>query len=490
VKHLIVLMYLALALAGCRNEIALEAPPRDAAELEIPDMQSRLAVPVTIPLETIRSMIAREVPRRLYDIDETRDNCAPTERVRVLGRDVRVTPRVSCRIVGSVRRGDLTLRGDGRNLVLRMPVSAEVSARDIGGVLSGETATGNATLEAVVRVDIRRDWSPDVQIDLRYNWSRPPGVDFLGQRITFMQEADQRLRPIMTRIEREIERELERVNLRAQVEELWEQAFTVKSLNRENPPAWLYLQPLKVGIANISTTRSNLVLNLAMEANTRTYLGERPDAPLPTSLPPNEAPDGADRLDVFLPVLSEYALLEPIVLRELRKLDERGIVLPGIGRVQGEFEAVEIYPTHDGRIAVGIDLVMTPLEGAASRYGTVAGELWLTGKVEGDYDSQQISVAQLQVYGDTDRLASDLLLSFARSPELDARLEAALQENFDREYARVLEVAGAALEEVRIGDFVLVAEIDNVNHGQIRAAAQGLYLPIALQGNARIALDN
>ncbi len=479
---------MALLLAGCRNDIEVEAPPREAAELEIPDLQSRLAVPVTIPLETIRTIVARNVPRNLYGIDETRDNCAPTERVRVLGRDVRVTPRISCRIVGNVTRGNLTLRGEGRNLVLRMPVSAQVSARDIGGVLSGETATGNATVEVVVRVEIRRDWSPTADVDLRYNWSRPPGVEFLGQRITFMSQADAQLRPVMARIEREIERELERVNVRAQVEDLWQQAFTVESLNREDPPAWLYLQPLEVGIASISTTRSSLVLNLALEANTRTYLGERPTAPEPTALPANAVPEGAGQLDVFLPVLSEYALLEPILLRELGALAERGIALPGVGAVQTAFSGVEIYPTQGGRLAVGIDLVMTPTEGAASRFGTVEGRLWLTGLVQGDYDSRQVSVADLQAYGDTDRLASDLLLIFANSPALHDQIEATLQENFDREYAHVLEVAGEALEEVRIGEFVLSADIENVRHGQIRAAAQGLYLPLAVQGRGRIAL--
>ncbi|WP_340589324.1 DUF4403 family protein [Erythrobacter alti] len=485
-KHLFALAWLALLLAGCRNDIAIEAPPREAPGLVIPDLQSRLAVPVSIPLESIRTIIARNVPRELYEIDETRGNCAPTERVSVLGRDVRVTPRISCRIVGNVWRGNLTLRGEGRDLVIRMPVTAVVSARDIGGVLSGETATGSAVVEAVVRVDIRRDWSPAAQVDLRYNWSRPPGIDILGQRITFMQEADEQLRPVMARVEREIERELERVNVRSRVADLWRQAFTVESLNRDDPPAWLYLQPRKVGIASMATTRSSLVLNLVMEATTRTYLGERPEPPEPASLPPNEVPQGAGQLDLFLPVLSEYALLEPIVLRELRVLAESGINLPGVGQVDAHFTSVEVYPTQGGRIAVGIELTMTPTQGAARRYGTVEGQVWLTGLVEGDYDSRDVSISDLQVYGDTDRLASDLLLKFARSPELDAQIEAALQENFEREYAHVLEAAGEALEAVRIGNFVLSAEIETVRHGQVRAAAQGLYLPLAVQGSGRI----
>ena len=492
-KQLAAIVCLALALAGCRNEIEVEAPPRDAAQLNIPDVDSRLSLPVTIPLARIRDKIAGDVPRTLYSIDQSRENCVPTERVRVLGRDVRVTPRIRCRIVGNVTRGDITLRGEGRNLIVRMPVSAQVSARDIGGSLSalnGQSATGNAVVEAVIRIDIRRDWSPATQISLRYNWSRAPGVELFGQRITFMNEADQRLRPIMARIERQIESELARIDVRSQAAELWTQAFTVQSLNRENPPAWLWLQPRSIGITGMSADRNNLVISLAMGARTHTFLGAQPEPPEVSPLPPNEAPQGATGLDIFLPVLSEYSLLEPIILRELQKLDERGITLPGVGRVQTEVGGVEIYPTSGGRIAVGIDLGMTPTEGSARRYGTVQGRVWLTGLPRGNYDSEDISIENLEVYGDTDRLASDLLLKFANSPDLNARLEAALQENFEREYAHVLELAQDALADIRIGDVRLSAEISEVRHGQILAVEQGLYLPLQVIGAGRAVLAN
>ncbi|KLI63503.1 DUF4403 family protein [Aurantiacibacter marinus] len=484
------LALIALLLGGCRNEIAVEAPPRDAAQLQIPDVDSRLGLPVTIPLARIRDLIASDVPRTLYAIDESRGDCVPPERVSVLGREIRVTPRISCRIVGNVQRGNITLRGEGRNLIVRMPVTAQVSARDIGGILRGETATGSAVVEAVVRIDIDRNWSPATDITLRYNWSRAPGIDFLGQRITFMEEADERLRPVMARIERQIERELARVDVRSQAAELWQQAFTVESLNSENPPAWLWLEPKTIGITAMSAGRNALTINLAMGARTRTFLGERPEPPEAIPLPPNAPPQGAEGLDIFLPVMSEYALLEPIVLRELRQLDERGIALPGVGRVNTEIAAVEIYPTSGGRIAVGIDLAMTPTQGTARRYGKVQGRLWLTGRPRGDYDSERISIEDLQVYGDTDRLASDLLLKFAQSPQVNARIEAALQENFDREYAHVLELAQQALEEIRIGDVRLSADISQVRHGQIHAVEQGLYLPLRVNGTGRAVLVN
>lgn len=481
---------LIVLLGGCRNDIEVEAPPRDSTQLVIPDINSRLSLPVTIPLARIRDMIARDVPRTLYAIDETRDDCVPPERVRVLGRDIRITPRISCRIVGNVTRGNLTLRGEGRNLIVRMPVSATVSARDIGGVLRGETATGSAVVEAVVRIDIGRDWSPGANIDLRYNWARAPGIDFLGQRITFMDEADERLRPAMAQIERDIERELARINVRSQASQLWEQAFTVESLNGEDPPAWLWLQPQSIGITGMSADRNNLVLNLAMGARTRTFLGNKPEAPQVSPLPRNIPPEGDGGLDIFLPVLGEYDLLEPIVQRELQELNERGVVLPGVGNVEAQIAAVEIYATTGGRIAVGIDLNLTPKDGAAQRYGSVKGRLWLTGRPRGDYDSERISIDDLQVYGDTDRLASDLLLKFAQTPALEAQLEMALQQNFESEYARILGLAQTALREVRIGDVRLSANIDDVRHGQVLVTEQGLYLPLRVNGTARAVLVN
>jgi hypothetical protein len=74
-----------------------------------------------------------------------------------------------------------------------VPLRAFVQARDVGGIIKHETATGSAMAQARIRLDLASDWSPRGTIKLRYNWTREPGIDFLGQRIRFTKQADKEL---------------------------------------------------------------------------------------------------------------------------------------------------------------------------------------------------------------------------------------------------------------------------------------------------------
>src|SRR3546814_6974534 len=99
----------------------------------------------------LKSALERAVPRTLWTIDRREKACVPPQRVKVFGKRVKVTPPIACTIVGKVTRGALRLRGEGQEIVVDVPLHAVISARDVGGVLKGETATGSAMAHARIR---------------------------------------------------------------------------------------------------------------------------------------------------------------------------------------------------------------------------------------------------------------------------------------------------------------------------------------------------
>lgn len=495
-----------LAAAGCDRKTGNPAPPRIEAVANLPVQTSTIVVPLTVDLALIERAINRETPRQLWSINRFEPRCVPAQRVTVclahvrdckgdacrnvpckIGlKKTRVTPDISCRIVGQVTRGPIRLGGSGGAIALTMPVSAVVSARDVGNIVKRETATGSAVVRATVRMSIGNSWSPIARVDLDYGWTDPPGIDFLGQRIRFARRADAELKGVIAGLERDLAREIGKAQTRALVEGAWRQGFTSIELNREKPPAWMRITPQRLGVGQYAVRANRLELTLAAETLTETFIGNRPPDPAPTSLPPPTPVNGARGLRFNIPVLADYGQLEPVVERALRRLARKGISLEGIGPVKVEFGKVTIYATEGGRLAVGImasaDVLRSPL-------GATHGEIWLSGIPHNDSDSRIVRIRDLKIDGRTEREAVNLLFSLFADEGVLEEIRRALTQDFTRDYEKVLQAAERAIAYRREGDFTLSAKIGSVSHGTIVPTGQGLFLPVSIRGDARIAYE-
>ncbi len=215
-------LLLAAALASCtQSEKADIAPPRATDSAPIPTQKSLIAVPIETKTALLHRELERAVPRVLWTINKRDTQCVPPQRVKIFGRKIKVTPPIKCSIVGRVTRGSLRLRGDGNEIVIEMPIKARITGSDVGGVLKSETATGSAMAFARVRVDLHPDWSVRGKARIRYGWTKPPSVEFLGQRIYFADEADKRLRAVVRNVEGVVNREIGRINIKQQATEIW-----------------------------------------------------------------------------------------------------------------------------------------------------------------------------------------------------------------------------------------------------------------------------
>lgn len=475
----------ALLLSGCGKRADPE-PPRVDTPIRWPVEASFVALPIEADSTRLTQALERIIPRTLWTIDRPTDDCVPPQRVKLFGKRLKVTPGLDCRIVGEVTRGSIHLHGQGDLIVADVPLHARISARDVGGVLKGETATGSALAKAHIRLSLAPDWTPRGTVDLKYDWTEAPGVDFLGQRITFTDEADEKLKPIVAQLERDLPHELAKMDVRSEVENVWRQGFTTLSLNRRRPPVWLKLQPQQVYYGGYRLRGDRLRLELGVEALTETVVGSRPDDPAPTPLPDLKTTKAGDGLRLFVPVVAEYRQLDPVILRALRKRSARPFDLPGIGPVIARFEAVESYGTTGGRVAVAIRLLA---QRAGSGIAPTHGNIWFAARPVNEPGSAQVGFTDLTITGDTDGVGGDLLLALGDSPGVRQLVANALAQNFGRDLDKLLDKIKRAVAEKREGALVLRADFDQVQTGRLRAAGTGLFLPVRINGEARLSYE-
>ncbi|MEW9855393.1 DUF4403 family protein [Novosphingobium sp. M1R2S20] len=462
-----------------------EAPPRAQDSIHIDPRPSTIAAPIRADLSRLTSALEQEVPRELWSIDKPDQTCIPSNQVKVLFVELK-TPKIKCRIVGKVSRGALSLSGSGRTLHVAFPVHAVVRARDIGGILKQETATADARVQAQVQITLARDWTPRGRVDLAYRWTKRPSIKFLGQTIDLTSQADKRLKGVLQDLERSLSGELGKLQLREQVEQSWRAAFTSIQLNQSNPPVWMRISPRELQYGGYRIANGSITLRLGLRAITETFVGERPPDPPPTPLPPLKPLKGdMGKLRFFIPVIADYRELEPVLMETLLKRQRRPFEVPGVGPVWARFHKATIYGTTGGRVAVGLNFSAAD---EADTIGKARATVWLTGRPVNRANSREVGFTEFAVSGTTDRTGGDLVIKLANAPGLSSTIAAALIQNFEKDYDELMGKIDRAVEQRREGDFIIRARVEKVQTGSLRAAGQGLYLPVRGTGEASITL--
>ena len=471
-------------LSGCNPARGgAEAPPRATDKAPTPSQTSLIAVPIDANIALLRAELERAVPKTLWTIDRREKACVPPQRVKLFGKKVKVTPAIPCTIVGQVTRGALRLRGEGNEIVVDVPLHATIAARDVGGVLKGETATGSALAHARIRIDLASDWRMQGKARIGYGWTKAPGIDFLGKRITFADEADAKLKPVIASVEREVNREIGKVDIRAQAAEIWRQSFTSLELNHENSPVWMRVTPKRILYGGYRLNGQKLNLNLGIEGVTETFVSGRPDDPKPTPLPKLVRETPRPHLDIRVPVIADYAQLQPVIDRALAKRAMRPFVLPKLGPMMVKFGPSIVYGAPDGRIAVGAD-VEARLEARTGE--PTRGTIWMTAVPANEPGSAQVHFTDLVVNGDTNGVGGDLLVLISRSPGFAPLIAEALTQNFTNDLEKLEGKIRRAVDQRREGAFVIRTRIDGFETGEIKAYGNGLYLPVRMTGGASV----
>ncbi len=460
------------------------SPARAGGEPQASAQDSVLVTPVAVPLGNLADDLAQTIPASLWSIDQQLADCVPQKQLGGIGSQVLRTPKIGCRLVGEAKRGRLSLGSRAGALVLRMPVTAQIEARNIGGVVERKTATARAMVTLTARLEVDEDWRLRPDIDIAYRWTQEPGTDFLGARIRLTKLIEKDLRKAVADAERQLEEQLAEINLRAKVERFWQQGHANVPIHQGSPPVWLRVVPSGVGVGAVRASGNELIVEVMLQSATEVFVGEAPAVPEAAPLGNNLKIERDRGMHVSLPVLATYSELENPALRRLRRMAEEGLVIEGLGRLDVEFEGVTIYATDGGRVAVGITAIAEPVGQRTGRiWGRSRGEVWLIGTPRAEPDSKLVNVSGLQVYGDTDSSVGDLLVMLIGSKEVTSSIEQSLAQDFGEDYDRMVEFARDGLREVQLGEIELSVDIAEIGHGQIEASGAGLYMPLEVHGS-------
>lgn len=476
------LLALPLVLAGCDRQVGNVAPPKVTGSVTMPEQTSTIVVPVVADLDQLERGLDRRTPRTLWSIDQHKDACVKAKRVDLGFGKVKLTPDLGCRLTGTVTRGTMQIGGSGERLEVTLPIHARISVRDAGGV-AGETATGSAIVRAVGRLSVVGDWEPTARLKLSYDWTQPPGIDLLGQRITFTDQADEKLKTVIAKLERDLPQELAQLHLRRQLDAVWRRSFTAIELSRRNPPAWMRVAPRRLGYGGYRIDGRQLRLTLRADALTQSFVGQRPADPPPVPLPPPSPTIGQPGLHFFIPVLADYAQLEPVVQRTLRKIAARGISLEGIGPVEAQFGRVTVYATSGGRMAIGVHAKVKAPE---SSIASAEGEAWLVARPYNEPGSQLVRARDVEFATKTNSPLVDLLAALFADPTVRAGIATGLEHDFAPDYQKLLGKVQRAVGQRQEDEFLLRARVTKVRNGRITATGAGLFMPVAAEGEAQI----
>lgn len=480
-------LLLLLAVAGCHSDYERPAPPRSETAPSYPVEQSTLSVPIAVSVDGLQARLEQAIPRKLWSIDQ-QQTCLKKKHAHVFGKSIAVLPKIGCRIVGDVNRGPIRLTGSGRELGVSFPVSATIAARDVGGILKGETATGSADVRAIVGITVDKQWKPHARVHIAYDWKDPPGIDFAGKRIQFTSRADEKLAGVIKDVEAEVQKEIEKVKIVPVLEGVWKDAFATFIVNRENPTVWMRTTPLAVGFAGYRVEGRTLKLLVKGRGNVETFVQkDAPETPKPTPFPPQTADVKGDTLQVNIPVVAEYAQLEPVILKALRKLAAKGIGIEDVGSVNADFQKVTLYATEGDKIAVGVEARVEPVDRKfGTRWKKAQGRVWLTGTLVQEGTTELFHISDLDIYGGADSAGADLLIKLLSSPMLRDEIQNALTQNFDKYYQKLIVKIRNATAERQLGDFLIRSHIDSIRHGKVQVTGSGLYMPAVAVGKAAL----
>lgn len=475
-------------LAACSGSQDAAPPPRSTDIAPTDSQTSLISVPIITDQSTLNRLIESQIPETLWTINQHSDRCVPPQKLKLFGAKIDVTPAISCTIVGDVKRGPIYIHGDGKNIIADIPLQATIKAQDIAGILKGETATGSALARAYIQLNMNSDWTPTGTVTLKYDWTTSPGIDFLGQRITFTDQADEKLQPIIKGLEARLPNELAKLDIRSRAANLWKQSFTSILLNAKNPPVWMRITPRSLIYNGYSLTNGKLQLNMGLDAITETFVGNRPASPPVKALPSLSKAATNGKLNFYSPVLGAYAELEPIVLQALTKRSARPFDVPALGKVSAEFHDIEIYGTDNGRIAVGLNLTAWETSSSKHKSGK-SGKLWLTAIPVNKAGSAELEFHDLTVAGSMNATASDLLIKLGNAPAISELIASALTQNLTHDLEDLVTKIRAATRNLKEDNFIISINIEGYEIGSIKAYGNGVQLPARITGTAKINYD-
>lgn len=451
-----------------------ERPPRQATPFAAEPLESRIVVSANVDLHDIQAALNDSTPNSVA-FSGRKSGCY---RDRILG--VRVS--VGCNWSGEIaKRGNATISGSGRQLLVAAPLRARVTVRTNRFGIQ-ETAHAELTATASAAPRLAPDWSLEVNLTTDFRWDRRPEMRILFDLIPISlgSVAEPLVRAELAKLEQQIDAEVENLNMRAGVATAWSTIHEPLRLSSD-PEVWLRIGPQAVYFSGVRTENNVMHASVAVSVLAETVLGERPDALPRLPLPAVEGrPDEDGKFLVRLPILLEYDALRE-ELGELLRLGQKWAPVPERPHHNLTVEDIEVYPSGDS-VVVGVRFVAD----LPRKWLDARGVVYFTGRLVVDDEARIVRVEELDFTATTDNtLLNTALLLF--DERIVSQLSAALTYEFQNDYAGFLASANRELNRDFGHGIASQGELEYVGLGDVVMGERGIHWSVVSEG--RLQLD-
>lgn len=364
-KYKLLLIFLLIGTIVSCKKINPDKPTFSGDPISLPKAVSTINVPLEIPLSYVEEHLNKGLKELLYS-----EKGLPVS--KGLFTDINV-----------IRTGKIQLSSSGKNnlkikIPMRLEGSLKIEKKIFGQMISTSLPYDESLLpEISFSPEIGKNWNLSINNLQIESWGRSLKYNLMGYEID--------LDPIIRKqIEKILNNQLSsdglsRLSFKNLINKTWEAYGEPVKIEHGNIDAYIYTIPSKINVNEQITSDQKLKLNIGLEGEVMTHVGERPNIiPSPLSeLYPSD--DTTNHIAITLPLAITYKTLDQYLNQEL------------VGKVIKMDNRTNIIPEEIATQSFG-DRALLKMKFTINRVSKkdLKGELFLVGKPTYDRDNEAV----------------------------------------------------------------------------------------------------
>lgn len=453
-KFFTIFLFISLIFSFCKTSKMTNAPKPEESYFSENDsiVKSNLTIPINIALSDLVKSINQKVTGVLYEDYSFKDNGGDGLMLKIM------------------KAQDISIFLSSNTLKYRVPLSIWMKKELLVGAVD---AAGDLELNFKTDFQIRPDWTIGTVTYLEYHkWLKKPVIKTGLGDIGIEGIANLFISRAQTNLTQSIDKMVaEELNLRPQVQALWEGIQTPNLLSEEYR-MWVKTTPLSIAMTPLETSWDHIRTKISVECFNDVTFGEAPKFRQNSKLP---------ELRIFDRVEDDFKMLfdTEVSFTEAERLANNMMVgqIFGEGKKKVRIEKLELFGAGDKVV------VNTQLSGA------FRGKIYFTGKPKFNTTKNQIEMDDLDFHLETrnflHRSASWLLKGVLKN-QMKKAMVFPLDENIKELKASVQETLNRY--EIQPG-MVLAGTINDIKVVKTTVQKEGFVVRLFSQGNVKLDVE-
>ena len=421
--------------------------PQAASALPEPE-RSFLALPVRIPVSTVKEIADRELPTEFRQNNINHDcpfgNCTMNLLVK--------------------RRGNIALEVLGQKINSRIPLSVDVDWWKKLAFNARISHHADADIDVNVNspLELNKNWQIESKVQLNSQINRANLgnlgtiirlLNKLGAKIDIHREIEKLLQPQLNSLGTRIDSELSKFDVKKEVLSIWKDLQKPRKLIND-PPLWLHSQLDQVYFGGLHGNGEEIKLDLAVSGKLYGQMDSHPSVMLKKPLPPLT-------LQAYPNKNFDINLYLTVKLEELKLQLESRLKKEWIEIAKGVDAKLELQNAYGNGNKLVVQIGFTAFH---QNTALIEGNLSLSGQPIWNDSQKQLEVKQFEIVLDNtvDSNNAVLLKQLAASSGLKDSLIFPLAKEVEQAKQELEQALNRKLDDTEIGSFYLQGQVDTL----------------------------